>query len=168
MGYYRYCYSKETQSGDQPFPEGLLLVGVTLPVQIEIPPVLADELRHSGQTVPQPVTGHALVDTGCNISGIDITVVQQLNLQPIGKADSSNAHGLRKQKETYAAQVRFPDTDLPKINFNILVGFDLSDQADRGLVQDSQVKLIALLGRDILTRFILIYDGLSGSFTLAC
>ena len=116
--------------------------------------------------VPLPVSGHALIDTGSDISNIDLTVVQQLSLQPIRTADVSSGDGPPKQKETYAARITFPGTDLPSINFSELIGCDLSGQVDRGSVQDAQVKLIALLGRDMLTRFVLIYDGRSGSFTL--
>ncbi len=146
----------------QPFAPGLRLQGPGLPVQIEVPLTLAQQLQSAGQPIPTPVPGFALIDTGASISAVDVSVMQNLAVHPIGIANVGRAGG-PQQQNTYPARFVFPGTQLPSMDFNQLIGANLAAQAVAG----SQLRLVALLGRDILQHFILIYNGTTGSFSLA-
>ena len=132
-----------------------------VPVQIEVPAALAAQLQQSGQLVPTPVAGLALIDTGASLSAVDASTVQQLGVQPVGIANVGTAGGVQQQA-TYPARFTFPGTNLPGIDFGSLIGSNLAGQ----IVAGHQQPLVALLGRDLLQQFILIYDGPMGSFTL--
>lgn len=106
--------------------------------------------------------GFALIDTGASISAVDVSVIQNLAVHPIGIANVGTAGG-PQQQNTYPARFVFPGTQLPSMDFNQLIGANLAAQAVAG----SQLPLVALLGRDILQHFILIYNGTTGSFSLA-
>lgn len=145
-----------------PFPRGLQLAGPVLPVQVEVPTALANQLRQTGQMVPAPAPGLALIDTGASVSAVDVAVIQQLGVQPVGIATVGTAGG-QQQQPTFPARLTFPGLNLPPIDFNQLLGSNLAGQMVAGIGQP----LIALLGRDLLQRFILVYNGPAAMFTLA-
>ena len=72
--------------------------------------------------------------------------------------------GGTQQQLLYPARFSFPGTNLPSLEFNSLLGADLTSQ---GIPGPRGGPLMALLGRDILEHFVLIYNGLQGLFTLA-
>jgi hypothetical protein len=146
----------------RPFPEGLLHCGPVLGVQIEIPSALAAAFQAQGQPPPAPATGFALIDTDATRSGVDVSVVTSLGIQPIGVASVGTASGI-VQRPVYSAKFSFPGTNLPPVEFAQLLGVDLTGQTVVMLNQ----KLVALIGRDILRRFVMIYNGLEGHITLA-
>lgn len=147
----------------QLFPGGLQLAGPVVPIQIEIPSALAAQLQRVGTAIPAPVPGIGLVDTGASVSAVDKGIVQQLGIQPIGVANVGTAGG-QQQQAVFPAKFSFPGTNLPTIEFNQLLGSDLAGQTIPGPLPG---QLVALLGRDILQHFVLIYNGPFGSFSLA-
>ena len=142
-------------------PAGLQVTGPVLPVQVEVPSALAAQLQHAGQALPTPVAGFALIDTGASVSCVDAAVIQQLGVQPVGTAQVGTAGGPQSQA-IYPARLVFPGTNIPPVDFNHLIGSNLSGQ----IVAGHQGPLIVLLGRDILQHFVVIYNGPAGSFTL--
>lgn len=140
-------------------PEALSQVGLLLPVEISVPSSLAKYLASHGQPVPEPVAGFALIDTGATKSCIDSEAARRLGLQPINTIQLGTAAGPITQF-LYPATFRFPAMKL-EIEFSSVVGVDLTGQS----VGDK--KLVALIGRDVLARFILIYNGPNGQFSLA-
>ena len=146
----------------QPFPQGLQAAGPILPVQVEIPTALAAQLQQAGQPIPPPVPGLALIDTGASLSAVDVTVVQTLGVQPVGIANVGGVTGAGQQP-TYPGRFTFPGTGLPSIDFSLLLGANLGGLTVPGMPG----QLIALLGREILQRFILIYNGPAAMFSLA-
>lgn len=146
----------------QAFPDGLRIIGPILAVQIEIPTALANQLQLGNQTIPNPVAGQALIDTGASVSAVDAAVVQQLGVQPVGIANVGTAGG-PQQQTIYPAKFSFPGTNLPSIEFGELLGANLAGQQ----LPLPQGQLIALLGRDILQHFILVYNGPGGMYSIA-
>jgi hypothetical protein len=138
------------------------MAGPCLPVQVEVPPALAAQLQQTGQAVPAPVAGFALVDTGASVSAVDDTVIQQLGVQPIGMVPVGTAGG-PQQQAIYPGRFTFPGTTLPAIDFGSLLGCNLAGQ----IVAIHQGPLIALLGRDLLQSFVLVYNGPGGTFSLS-
>lgn len=141
--------------------ESLRLVGPSLPVQVEVPTVLANELDRTGKPLPSPVSGHGLIDTGASITVVDLTVIQKLRLEPIGNTDVG--FGAKKQAETYAVRVVFPGTALVPFDFEEVVGWDLASAT----WAKGQIETIVVLGRDILKKFVVVYNGPQGRVTLA-
>lgn len=149
--------------GSSPFPLGLQQAGPLVPVQVGIATRVAGLLQKANVAVPAPSTGLALIDTGASVSGVDKRVVSALGLLPIGVQKVFTAKGA-DQQSVYAAKFSFPGTNLPGIEFGQLLGVDLADQRIQ-LVGNQP--LIAILGREILSKFIMIYHGPRGQYTLA-
>jgi len=82
-----------------------------------------------------------------------------LGVNPIGVTLMGTAGG-PVQQSLYPAKFRFPGEAF-EIEFSSVVGADLTGQHIAG--QD----IIALLGRDVLSKCVLIYNGPGGFFTLA-
>lgn len=145
-------------------PEPLALVGIgpVLQVLVEVARPLAASLRAQGKAVPQPTSGLALIDTGATRSAVDESVIQALGVQPIGVVSIGTAAGVQQQS-VYSARFSFPGTTLPAMEFAQLIGVDLRGH----VVPHFQAPLIALIGRDILSKFVIVYNGPSASVTLA-
>lgn len=132
-----------------------------MPVHVEIPTALACQLEEIGEPIPAPAVGYALVDTGASTSAVDDVVLQQLRVLPIGVTLVSTAGGQVNQPR-YPGCLSFPGTHLPRLEFTRLLGVDLT-----GYRTDEGRTIIALLGRDVLRNFVLIYNGQDAYFTLA-
>jgi len=146
----------------QPAPLALQAVGPVMPLQVEIPTALASALQQAGQPIPGPILGFALIDTGASVSAVDVSVVQRLGVQPIGVTNVGGVTGVAQQP-TYPARFVFPGTAFPPIEFGMLLGAPLSGLQPAGLPGP----LIALLGRELLQHFILIYNGPGAMFSVA-
>lgn len=129
--------------------------GPVLNVVISIPSPLADALQVEGQQLPVPVTGKILIDTGASRTCVDKAALAKLGINPIGRTEIMTPSGKAKQA-LYPATFAFPGTPLPTIEFSSVIGADLVAQ-----------NLIALLGRDVLTGFVYVYNGPGGYITLA-
>ena len=145
----------------QPSPQTLAITGPTLQVQIEVPAVLAESLRLNSQPIPNPIEGTALIDTGATITSVDVAQLVQLGINPVGMRAVGTAGGT-KQQSVYPARFIFPGTPLPSFDLHQVMGCDLTGQTVL-----NQKPLIALIGRDILSRAVLIYNGSAGMFSLS-
>lgn len=134
-------------------PASLQQQGPTINLQVLIPSALEQQLRQSGQPVPPPISGVGLVDTGATISAVDDTVIQRLGISPIGLTTTGTAGG-PAQQNLYPARFAFPD---------LLSGFEFSRVLGANL---TGLGIIALVGRDVLSRMILVYNGPVGVVTL--
>lgn len=141
----------------QPSPNGLVLTGCHLAVEIHIHPALAQHLQKQqpSQTPPTPVVGRALIDTGATFTAIDRTAAAQLNLVAVDTIKSGTAGG-QQVCPRYPARLMFPGTPVPSIDLPRAVGVDLSGQG-----------FIVLLGRDFLARCVFTYNGPLGHFILS-
>jgi len=127
-------------------------MGPTLNVEILVPTALEQYLKSVGQAVPLPVRGVALVDTGATISAVDDSVVKALNLSPIGLTKTGTAVGPAQQ---YLYPARFALLDLGSgYEFSRVLGANLSGTG-----------YIALIGRDVLTQILMVYNGPLGIVT---
>ena len=136
-------------------PRGLSVDGPKIPVEIQIPNALAQSLGQQGMPVPTPVTGYALIDTGASVTAVDATIIQNLGVNPVGIAQVQTPFGTVQQNQ-YPVRLVFPGTPLPSIGTSQAIGSVLQSQG-----------IIALIGRDVLTHFILICNGPGGFISLA-
>jgi hypothetical protein len=131
--------------------------GPKVEVELRVPKQLADYLTQHGQSVPDPVTGPGLIDTGASTSMVDANVVKALGVQPVGYVWVYTASG-RVQCPTYPLQLRILDPPRSPLLVEELASIT------SGPLQ--QMKLLCLVGRDILRRGIFIYNGAHGSVCL--
>ena len=146
----------------RPLPPALIEIGPVLQVLVEVPGPLAARLQAEGTPIPSPAIGLALIDTRPTRSAVDDAVIQALGVQPSGVVNVGTAAGFQRQY-LYSAKFSFPGANLPTLEFAQLTGVHLAGH----LVPHLNRPLIVLIGRDILSRFVMIYHGPSASITLA-
>ncbi len=142
-----------------PAPRVLQTQGPVIEVQVETPNLLAQYLKNKGKTVPGPTKGMALIDSGATISCVDSDVIRRLGVKPIGVTTVLTAGGPKRQN-CYPARFSFPQQKM-YFEFSRVMGADLKGQSIMGK------DLVALLGRDVLSRCLFIYNGPNATFTLA-
>lgn len=129
--------------------------GILVNVEIAIDLATAEALRACAQPVPNPIICQALVDTGSSILAIDQSIAQSLNLVKRGIYIAHTANGQR-QCNLYAVALSFPATNLKAYNIIQATEVDLSAQPFK-----------CLIGRDILRKWHLHYNGESGAISIA-
>lgn len=147
-------------------PDGNILIdssilrsaGPLVNVEISIPTVLAQLYDQIKQPIPAPITGWAMLDTGAYRTSVDNTTIQSLKVSAVGRESTLTPSG-PKDQNTYPAHFKFPGTTID-LDFNEALGSDLQGQMFNGK------PIIALVGRDILSECLFIYNGSSGMYTL--
>ena len=128
--------------------------GPVLQVEIAIPETLAKLYAEKNLPIPQPKTGFALIDTGASGTCVDAECLNSLQINPIGECPISTPSGTSVQT-IHPCKISFPGTPIGTLEFNSVIATELKNQG-----------IIALLGRDILQHFIIIYNGVEGMWTL--
>lgn len=136
-------------------PKVLQERGPLLQIEVSIPDVLANSINQAQGTIPPPVTGFGLLDTGASITGVDLEELKKLNLNKISETPVMTPSGGEIQG-IYACQISFPGTQIEEIELSAVMGSDLKRQG-----------LLAILGRDILEKYQLVYNGPGGFWTIA-
>ena len=144
----------------EPAPLGLVEGGPVLQVEISVATELAEHLTRQRQSVPKPVSGWALVDTGATRTAIDERAVEQLALNSIDTVTLATASGSR-EAGVYACVLHFASGAIPNITAARATGVDLAGQDLDGK------PIIALIGRDVLVRCVFVYNGTMGQFSLS-
>ena len=120
-----------------------------------------DAMHKAGLTVPHVVMTRALVDTGASCTCVDHAVIKKLSLSPSG-----------------TAQILTPSTggvphECNQFDVAVAVGMDSQIHVHSMIIPviesdlTAMANIQALIGRDVLDRGILIYDGCHRSLTLA-
>lgn len=156
MPIYNYHYFTQAR---QHLPQALAQDGAFLEAEIHIPKALQDLLQSQNVTIPAPVRGFALIDTGATRTCADQNALSNLGINPIGLVSMGTAGGLT-QCPLYPARLWFPSLSMDA-KFTALVGVNLQGQQIAGQ------QLTVLIGRDILLQALFIYNGRGGFFTLA-
>ena len=142
------------QTVNLPPSAALLGQGPTVPVVLSVAQTIADQLMQQGLTVPTPVSGSALIDTGASQTCIDDAIDQQLQLPVIDVVNMTSASHASTQQNIYPVLIEVVGGI--RINVPRAMGANLASQS-----------LAALIGRDFLQRCTLFYNGPSGLITLA-
>ena len=142
-------------------PGGLQRAGAFLPVEVHVPPKIADLLTKQDHPVPGPVAGAALIDTGATITCVHEPALKRLGLNPVGTTTSGTAGG-PVQQYLYPVMVRCP-TQKWEVTAAQVVGVDLSGQK---IPTDPPQDILVLIGRNILQHWILVWNGPGGFWTL--
>lgn len=125
------------------------MVQVTLSLTDDHRQVLSD----SGEVLPAPVPGYALIDTGAGATCFDQEAAQKAKLTVAGSTHMASATG-SEIVPVYTGQLK-------------IAGFtNITAEAALGAKLEA-LGLIALIGRDVLANCILVYNGPESAFTLS-
>jgi predicted aspartyl protease len=140
-----------------PIQPALALVarGPVVEVSISVVEAVSRPILQAGGTVPAPVTGFALIDTGASHTCVDDDVANTLRLPVVGVANMTSATEANSQRNLYPIQIDF-------------VGWNVKMASPRAMGANLKPQgLVALIGRDVLKSAILVYNGPMGSFSLS-
>ena len=101
----------------------------------------------------------AHVDTGANITSIDVALATHLNLKSMGMIINQTA-AERDDRPTFAIDLIFPNTKLAPFN-NLRIGScDLNFNVEEAIKNPNDFKNFGiLLGRDVMSRWTIIWNG---------
>jgi len=144
-------------------PDGtdlLLFDGPLVEVEITGPiPMLRFREKHG--LTPFPVArGLALLDTGAAVSAVDVSVFNELEIPSVTSEIVRTAHGL-SELDRYNASVRFTQLDNHSQPLDLVMGGHFGYELSDGRA------LIMLVGRDLLQRGELRYNGPNASFSFS-
>ena len=146
---------QNNQPVDVPGPVAMQMLGPRLLVTVSLAQPVAAQMTANGQTVPQPIVGQALIDTGASVTCIDEDIAKKLGIQPVDVAKMHSAS--HKDVEVGVYPIHF---DIAGMN----VGMDVPKAMGAQLQSQG---LIMLIGRDVLQHCSLTYHGFIGEFVLA-
>lgn len=139
-------------------PVPLARIGFNIPVVISAPVPPSDPEQDAPSEV-KSATVMAHFDTGASITSIDESLAEHLGLVPIGVGISHTAGG-ETQTSNYVIDLSFPNSKLsPFSNLRISsckLGYDISGKA-------SPQNFGLLLGRDVMTRWNIVWNGPTSS-----
>jgi len=138
-----------------PPPAGLQAKGPVVQVTLSIADAFAAQIVQQGGTLPTPVSGYALIDTGASTTCVDDAAAQAMGLPVINVATMTSASHASTKANIYP--IRFEVQGVPiTINVPSAMGAALAAQG-----------LLMLIGRDALQHCTLHYNGIAGEFTLS-
>lgn len=155
--YNHYWLDRQGRVGSPESVFNLTLQGPVLPVLVSVTSQYAQLLQRLNRSVPSPVPGYALLDTGAALCSVDREVIRGLGVPPFGYAMTQGAtHPSPIPTLTFPASLSFPNTPLPNITFLNFVALPLRAQG-----------IIALIGRSVLRDFVMTYNGPAAMITLS-
>ncbi len=132
-------------------------------VRIRIGPNRQDRHRRRrlGQPIPTALEILALIDTGAEATCIDRAISNRLGFLP-KQYGSTNAPGLGGLAFSAFVEVEFqiPHPTAPLSQYLVIEDLDVVELDIQNLGCE------AILGRDVLSYCVLIYDGVAGSYSL--
>jgi hypothetical protein len=153
-----------SQAGPGPHatPSAAVLIagGAFITVDVDPPPQIVSTMSAAGQAPPTSAAGLALIDTGATLTCVHEPLLTGLGLNPVGIVNSGTAAG-QVQQSLYVARLTFPQlgwtSDLQ------VVGVDLSGQQ---VATTPPQSIVALVGRNLLQFWTLIWNGAGGFWTI--
>ena len=129
--------------------------GPVLQVSVTIISSVAEQVIQQGATLPSPISGLALIDTGATTTCIDDEIAQQIGAPVIDVVKMNSASHANTDANIYPVHLE-------------IAGFNIHINAQRCMGAALQPHgLIMLIGRDVLAKCTLFYNGVSGQFTLS-
>ena len=138
-----------------PPPAALQMRGPIVQVSVSVEQNIAQQLLQSGTTLPPPISGFALIDTGASMTCIDNEAAKQLQLPVIDVTKMASASHDSTDCNIHPIQIDVPGINL-KIGVPRAMGASLKAQ-----------DLLLLIGRDVLQHGTLFYNGISGQITFS-
>ncbi len=161
MPQYEFQCNATDQDGKPASPGlGLVHLGPLIQVEVRVPAALAAALEKAGKEIPAPQVGLALIDTGATRTSIDRAIICRLGLPENGRTRMGHADGA-VETTTHAVELGFPAMgSSARVSIPQAIACDLSG------VRVGNFRIVALFGRDLLQRFVMIYNGPQGRVNL--
>ncbi len=128
-------------------------LGPLAQVKIFIPEDLQDLLEKHEKNIPKPVDAMAMIDTGATSSVIQEGMAKKLGLSPVGQQPISTPTTEKQMCYVYQVRIVFPNNSIASL---------LAIEAP---LQNQHIQ--CLLGRDLLSRSVFVYTGITNSFSLS-
>ncbi len=158
MPIFEFNYRAQTDTKKSVPPMAVLRkMGPLIAVTIALPQNLVEVLQSRGTPIPTPESGYALIDTGAGFTAVDESICRKLGLPQTGTAQMAHAGGV-EQRPCFPVQITFPGAPLPPLQ--------IVRAASVNLVAGKQ-PIIALLGREVLSRLRFVYNGPAGRIEIA-
>lgn len=148
--------SKIYSSSGQLGPNVLAKDGPKVDVEISITTALQQYLQSSKEVIPNPIKGEALIDTGAQISCIDDTVASKLGIHPTGQIPGRGMAGSSVRNSYSAKLIILHANQRWQFESTRIMGVNIIEQG-----------LVALIGRDFLSKGMMTYSGFSGIVDLS-
>lgn len=133
----------------------LLLQGPHIKIIISATRVEVEEGRPLGLEFPDlPV--HALIDTGASLTVVNPEIAATCKLKQTGHQMINAVGGQAGEFPAYAAAISFPETELPSLDATRVVACPIIRQPF----------FSCLIGRDIMRKWLLTYDGRTGGIEI--
>jgi hypothetical protein len=136
-------------------PLALVGPGPRMPCEVRLHAKLAEAMVNAGQDVPPGVHGEILIDSGASMTCVEVETLQAFGLTPVAECEVFTPSGVAMQG-IYACGMAFPGTGLPSLPEIFVLGSNLKRQ-----------KIVALLGRDVLSQGVFVYNGSAGHWSLS-
>lgn len=133
----------------------LMQRGPVVQVTISVGQQIASQVLQTGGTLPSPVSGLALIDTGANMTCVDEAAAQKLQLPAIDVVKVASASHASIEQNVYPIQIEVVGLPIT-VNAPRAVGAALEPQG-----------ILVLIGRDVLQHMVLVYNGPAGSISLS-
>lgn len=153
-----------------PSPESLVVWGPLMYAQWEMPASLANAMRAQGQSVPPPIAGAMLIDTGATRTTIADDVAQDLGLKQIDIGKSYGVDG-EARLPIYQATLQFSvvtptGTHHAQQEMTVMAARKLNELFEKLATNTGAQlpRLVGLMGRDFLRNAVLVYNGPTGSY----
>lgn len=133
-------------------------LGPLVDIVVGVSQARAEALQRTKLPIPPPLSLRALVDTGAGCTCVDPSILQQLNLTPTGAIAIHTPSTGNAPHNTYQYDISL-----------VLLHPEMQLQIGSVPVIESQLVALgihALVGRDILSRCLLVYDGRAQTFAL--
>ena len=144
-------------------PRALMVLGPQISVDILPPLVVEKWAKSSKKEVKQAHNLGALIDTGASVTGVDEAVLNQLGYPPIGVSSLATPSGT-SQTGVYMVRLVIPSQRDPRFPPNI--PRIIIDNVRVIAVKLDRQPYKVLLGRDVLSRMIMVYNGPQALITL--
>ena len=129
--------------------------GPVVQVSVTLERSFAASLTRQGLTIPPPLTGLGLIDTGASNTCVDYEKARSVNLPVIDVVTIHSASHARVSSNLYPVQIQ-------------IAGFPIQFQSPRTIgAALGEHGLLMLLGRDLLQTCTLFYNGAAGQITLS-
>lgn len=133
----------------------LIQRGPVVQVTVSVGQALAQQILQKTGSLPPPESGLALIDTGATSTCIDDAAAQRLQLPAIDVVTVASASHAATKQNVYPIQIE-------------VVGLPITIDAPRAIGAPLEAQgILVLIGRDVLQHTVLIYNGLTGSFTFS-
>jgi len=127
--------------------------GPTTNIELAISSGLEKSMKESGDEIPTPVSGMAMIDTGASVTVISDNLIKKLNINPTGKVLVNTPTAMNVSCDEYHLRVIFP-------NNVIIETFVVSAPMEGQNVN-------CLIGRDLLQHSVFVYIGYARTFSLS-